>query len=105
MEHYKLLTGKTEKTISVGKYTIYLYKIPKHKFQQENLLYIELKVNQNTILTELIDMYGTFNQYVEYVKGLLNETIRSQTTTPIYIPDRLYLKNIVDVIKCLNFNQ
>jgi hypothetical protein len=105
MEHYRLLTGKTEKTISAGKYTIYLYKIPNYQFQQENLLYIELKVNQNIILTELIDMYGTFNQYVEYVKGLLNETIQIQTTTPITIPDRLYLKNILDIIKCINFNQ
>jgi len=96
MEHYKLLTGhQRKKTICYNEYTIIIEML------DVNILYVEIKHENERgliLLTEIIEMTGTFNQYLELIKYI-------RPVSNAIISPRIIVKNLLSLITYAKFNQ
>lgn len=63
------------------------------------------KPNGNYMYTDDIEMKGTMNEYEDFINAILKDTIYTQETSPITIPDGIYAKHMLDLIKSVDFRE
>jgi hypothetical protein len=96
MEHFKLLTGRTDREMSIGKYRVHM-----HKVRDTNLLFVEI-IYQDHNQCEITDMKGTFDQYYDVICKLLTE---ATNVHELVSSDGMNIRNVMEIIQSLDFNQ